>query len=93
MTDTSSGFFAPVGSTFGLERETAQKGSKQQIYSIEIDKELLESVRRTSAKDLGFPLLEEYDFRRDTATPNLPISQRSNVRHRPYQKKSLEKMW
>ncbi len=42
---------------------------------------------------LNFPLLEEYDFRNDTANPNLNIELKPHVALRPYQEKSLAKMF
>jgi hypothetical protein len=42
---------------------------------------------------LNYPLLEEYDFRGDTHNPPLDIELRPNVQLRPYQEKSLAKMF
>ena len=42
---------------------------------------------------LNFPMLEEYDFRNDAANPDLPIDLKPHVTHRPYQEKSLTKMF
>ena len=95
---TIAGFSSAVNqaSAVGMEREAIkdrQKTHQQKIYSIEIAMKHLENVRRTSTEDLGFPLLEEYDFRRDSASADLPIALRSAARHRPYQEKSLSKMF
>ncbi|KAJ1446781.1 P-loop containing nucleoside triphosphate hydrolase protein [Pelagophyceae sp. CCMP2097] len=50
-------------------------------------------VKRVAAKELDFPLVEEYDFRRDTANAVLPIELRPSTRIRGYQEKSLSKMF
>ncbi len=38
-------------------------------------------------------MLEEYDFRNDTTNPDLSIELKPIVKHRPYQEKSLSKMF
>ncbi|PQE28525.1 hypothetical protein CJF32_00005624 [Rutstroemia sp. NJR-2017a WRK4] len=43
--------------------------------------------------ELGLPILEEYDFRNDTANPNLDIDLRPSAQIRHYQEKSLSKMF
>lgn len=42
---------------------------------------------------LTYPMLEEYDFRNDTANPDLNIELNPNVKLRPYQEKSMAKMF
>ena len=42
---------------------------------------------------LNYPLLEEYDFRADAANPTLPMELKPHVSLRPYQEKSLGKMF
>lgn len=42
---------------------------------------------------LNYPMLEEYDFKHDTHNPDLAIDLKPNVQHRPYQEKSLSKMF
>lgn len=44
-------------------------------------------------RDLGFPMLEEYDFRNDNINPNLPIDLKPTTKIRSYQEKSLTKMF
>ena len=46
-----------------------------------------------SCQELDYPLLEEYDFRHDTMLKNLDIELRPNAILRPYQEKSLRKMF
>lgn len=42
---------------------------------------------------LNYPMLEEYDFRNDTVNPDLNIELKPHVTHRPYQEKSMAKMF
>ena len=42
---------------------------------------------------LGYPLLEEYDYRNDLLNPRLDIDLRRTVIVRPYQEKALSKMF
>ena len=42
---------------------------------------------------LNYPMLEEYDFRNDTINPDLAIELKPHVTHRPYQEKSMAKMF
>ena len=38
-------------------------------------------------------MLEEYDFRNDTVNPDLNIDLKPHVQQRPYQEKSMAKMF
>ena len=62
------------------------------IVSFEIIQNKIELLRKT-CQDLEHPLLEEYDFRHDTVLKNLNIELRPNAILRPYQEKSLRKMF
>ncbi len=42
---------------------------------------------------LNYPMLEEYDFRNDTVNPDLNIELKPHVQPRPYQEKSMAKMF
>ena len=42
---------------------------------------------------LNFPMLEEYDFKHDTHNADLAIDLKPHVKLRPYQDKSLSKMF
>lgn len=44
-------------------------------------------------KDIEFPVLEEYDFRNDQINANLEIDLKPITVIRPYQEKSLSKMF
>ncbi|KAJ3047715.1 hypothetical protein HDU99_009412, partial [Rhizoclosmatium hyalinum] len=74
---------------------TSSTSSPQQpvlISSFEISRDKSEQVRK-ACSDKGFPMLEEYDFRADTTLPTLDISLRPAALLRPYQEKSLNKMF
>jgi len=66
----------------------------RQISSFEIQAEQVEHVKqRCLPGNLGYPTLEEYDFRNDTRNPDLDIALKPMTRIRPYQEKSLSKMF
>lgn len=62
------------------------------VHSFEIREEEIERVKRR-CNDLGFPMLEEYDFRNDKLNPDLDIDLKPITHIRPYQEKSLAKMF
>jgi DNA excision repair protein ERCC-3 len=76
----------------GLEPESLDAEEVKIVYSFEIDPSKVEQVRK-SCHDLGYPTLEEYEFRKDTDTHNLPMSLRPIAKIRGYQEKSLSKMF
>ena len=66
----------------------------RQMHSFEIEAAQVEHVKqRCLPGNLGYPTLEEYDFRNDTRNPDLPIELKPMTRIRPYQEKSLSKMF
>ena len=62
------------------------------VASFEIDPEQIAKVKE-AAMVAGLPLLEEYDFRRDTTSPKLHMDLRGSTKVRPYQEKCLAKMF
>eukprot|EP00300_Choanocystis_sp_HF-7_P011249 c17372_g1_i5.p1 GENE.c17372_g1_i5~~c17372_g1_i5.p1 ORF type:complete len:555 (+),score=142.48 c17372_g1_i5:453-2117(+) len=62
------------------------------VYSFEIPETDVEPIKKI-AMELGMPLLSEYDFRNDASTPNLDIDLKPTTTIRPYQEKSLSKMF
>jgi DNA excision repair protein ERCC-3 len=62
------------------------------VHSFEIGPDSIETVKKR-CRDLDYPMLEEYDFRNDTANPNLDIDLKPATQIRPYQEKSLSKMF
>ncbi|SPO04531.1 probable DNA helicase RAD25 [Cephalotrichum gorgonifer] len=61
-------------------------------HSFEIRDSAVETVQKRCL-ELEYPVLEEYDFRRDELNPNLEIDLRPGTSIRPYQEKSLSKMF
>ncbi|KAL2110012.1 hypothetical protein VUR80DRAFT_1703 [Thermomyces stellatus] len=61
-------------------------------HSFEISDSAVETVQKRCL-ELEYPVLEEYDFRRDELNPNLEIDLRPGTSIRPYQEKSLSKMF
>lgn len=54
----------------------------------------VEHVKQRCLPDgLNYPMLEEYDFRNDTVNADLNIELKPNVSLRPYQEKSMAKMF
>lgn len=67
---------------------------KEVQSSFEIDPSQVESVKKRCLPNaLNYPMLEEYDFRNDTVNPDLDIELKVNAIPRPYQVKSLSKMF
>lgn len=62
------------------------------IHSFEIAHNSVEIVKRR-CQDIEYPVLEEYDFRHDARNPDLEIDLKPSTQIRPYQEKSLSKMF
>ena len=73
--------------------EEEANGGKQ-IHSIEIikDSESIEDVQKR-CRDIGYPVLEEYDYDNDNVNAKLDINLKPNTTIRTYQEKSLSKMF
>ena len=81
-------FFAPV---IGVDRDD-DDDIGDAVHSFEIDPASIETVKKR-CRDLDYPMLEEYDFRNDSVNPNLEIDLKPATQIRPYQEKSLSKMF
>lgn len=62
------------------------------VHSFEIGTEGVEIVKKR-CQEIDYPVLEEYDFRNDKRNPDLPIDLKPSTQVRPYQEKSLSKMF
>ena len=62
------------------------------IHSFEINPSQVEIIKK-HCKDIGFPMLEEYDFRNDKSNKSLNIDLKPTTQIRPYQEKCLSKMF
>lgn len=58
-----------------------------------IDCKLVQQNIKKRCNEIDYPMLEEYDFRNDTVNPNLEIDLKPITVIRPYQEKSLSKMF
>ena len=74
--------------------EEGGEGGKNTIktVSFEVDQEKLETLQKRTM-ELDYPLLAEYDFRHDSVNPDINIDLKPMAVLRPYQEKSLRKMF
>lgn len=63
-----------------------------QVHSFEIDNQGVEATTKRCL-DMGYPAVEEYDFRNDRVNPDLVIDLKPNTQIRHYQEKCLSKMF
>lgn len=72
----------------------AAAAEEKETHAFEIDPAQVENVKqRCLPNALNYPMLEEYDFRNDTVNPDLSIELKPQSQPRPYQEKSLSKMF
>ncbi|KAG9508893.1 General transcription and DNA repair factor IIH helicase subunit XPB, partial [Fragariocoptes setiger] len=62
------------------------------VISFEVKQEEIETIQKRCI-ELDYPLLAEYDFREDTVNPDVAIDLKPSAILRPYQEKSLRKMF
>lgn len=62
------------------------------VVSFEVKQEEIETLQKRCI-ELDYPLLAEYSFREDNINPNVNINLKPNAVLRPYQEKSLRKMF
>eukprot|EP00878_Enallax_costatus_P006782 GHUV01007109.1.p1 GENE.GHUV01007109.1~~GHUV01007109.1.p1 ORF type:complete len:1248 (+),score=504.27 GHUV01007109.1:413-4156(+) len=81
----------------GYEVVEEEEDPAKEVWAFEVKPSEVENVKRvclpSSSQGLDCPLLEEYDFAHDTLNPPLDISLKPGVQLRPYQEKSLSKMF
>lgn len=63
-----------------------------QTVSFEVKQSEIETIQKRCIQ-LEYPLLAEYDFKNDTQNPDINIDLKPNALLRPYQEKSLRKMF
>ncbi|CAJ0575554.1 unnamed protein product, partial [Mesorhabditis spiculigera] len=76
----------------GNDDEDADAIRSLELLTFEIQPSQIEAVQKRCI-ELEYPLLAEYDFRNDTHNPNLGIDLKPSTTLRPYQEKSLRKMF
>ncbi|XP_002732918.2 general transcription and DNA repair factor IIH helicase/translocase subunit XPB-like [Saccoglossus kowalevskii] len=74
-----------------IDEEEEEKEDLQTV-SFEVKQDLIETIQKRCI-ELEYPLLAEYDFRNDTVNPDLNIDLKPMTVLRPYQEKSLRKMF
>ncbi|KAK3171450.1 transcription factor TFIIH complex ERCC-3 subunit [Lepraria neglecta] len=74
------------------EDDDDDEDDETHIHSVEIPKDGVEPVQKRCL-ELGYPVLEEYDFHNDQVNANLDIDLKPNTTIRTYQEKSLSKMF
>ncbi|KAI8139758.1 P-loop containing nucleoside triphosphate hydrolase protein [Fennellomyces sp. T-0311] len=74
------------------EDEEEDLDGGEQVHSFEIAAEQVETIKKR-CNDIDYPMLEEYDFRNDSVNANLEIDLKPTTVIRPYQEKSLSKMF
>ncbi|GAA6058537.1 hypothetical protein JCM10212_006976 [Sporobolomyces blumeae] len=75
----------------GLEKED-DMDDDDEVHAFEIQESEIEAVKRRCL-DLDYRMMEEYDFRHDEVNPTLEIDLKPTAALRPYQEKSLGKMF
>lgn len=81
------------GAVVGIDKEDEEDDfGAEQVHSFEIAAEHVENIKKR-CNDIDYPMLEEYDFRNDTINANLEIDLKPTTTIRPYQEKSLSKMF
>lgn len=80
-----------VGERHGEEDEV-EDDDLDAVHAFEIANESVEIVKKR-CQEIDYPVLEEYDFRNDTRNPDLDIDLKPSTQIRPYQEKSLSKMF
>nr|KJB20624.1 hypothetical protein B456_003G156900 [Gossypium raimondii] len=77
-----------------MESELAAAAEEKETHAFEIDPAQVENVKqRCLPNALNYPMLEEYDFRNDSVNPDLDMELKPHAQPRPYQEKSLSKMF
>uniref|UniRef100_A0A7N8WYH1 General transcription and DNA repair factor IIH helicase/translocase subunit XPB n=1 Tax=Mastacembelus armatus TaxID=205130 RepID=A0A7N8WYH1_9TELE len=74
-----------------MDKEEEEEEETQTV-SFEIRQEMIEELQKRCIQ-LEYPLLAEYDFRNDTVNPDINIDLKPTAVLRPYQEKSLRKMF
>ncbi|GAA5922645.1 TFIIH/NER complex ATPase/helicase subunit SSL2 [Sporobolomyces koalae] len=75
----------------GLEKDD-EMDDDDEVHAFEIQEAEIEAVKRRCL-DLDYRMMEEYDFRHDEVNPTLEIDLKPTAALRPYQEKSLGKMF
>lgn len=75
-----------------IDNDEDEEESVLKTVSFEVSQEKIEIIQKRCI-ELEHPLLAEYDFRNDTINPDINIDLKPSAVLRPYQEKSLRKMF
>ncbi|CAM9286036.1 unnamed protein product [Lampetra fluviatilis] len=75
-----------------MDKEDEDEAVETHTVSFEIKQDTIELLQKRCI-EMEFPLLAEYDFRNDAVNPDLDIDLKPTAVLRPYQEKSLRKMF
>lgn len=77
-----------------IDKEDDDEEEEQELktVSFEVNQEKIEVIQKRCI-ELEYPLLAEYDFRNDNVNPDINIDLKPSAVLRPYQEKSLRKMF
>ncbi|XP_060535753.1 general transcription and DNA repair factor IIH helicase subunit XPB [Cylas formicarius] len=75
-----------------IDNEEDEEENALETVSFEVNQEKIEVIQKRCI-ELEYPLLAEYDFRNDTVNPDINIDLKPSAVLRPYQEKSLRKMF
>lgn len=87
--DVEAMFSAVIG---GDNEGDDEEDDLDAVHSFEIANGSVEIVKKR-CQEIDYPVLEEYDFRNDHRNPDLDIDLKPSTQIRPYQEKSLSKMF
>jgi len=81
------------GAVVAIDKDDEEDDDEaEQVHAFEIQADHVENIKKR-CNEIDYPMLEEYDFRNDTTNPNLEIDLKPITVIRPYQEKSLSKMF
>ena len=80
------------GTLVDLERDDDRNLDDDAVHTFEVKASEIEVLKREALR-LDYPMLEEYDFRNDRHNADLEIDLKPTTQIRPYQEKSLSKMF
>lgn len=75
-----------------IDNEDDEEDASLETVSFEVNQEKIEVLQKRCI-EIEHPLLAEYDFRNDTVNPDINIDLKPAAVLRPYQEKSLRKMF
>ncbi|GCC20250.1 hypothetical protein chiPu_0018830 [Chiloscyllium punctatum] len=75
-----------------MDKDEEEEEEELQTVSFEVKQEMIEELQKQCIH-MEYPLLAEYDFRNDTINPDVNIDLKPTAVLRPYQEKSLRKMF